>query len=182
MAFVARLLSTLILLASLSAFSRASSPLPITSKSIQWVSVDAFTGFGFGLEPSGYEDNRYQYLCRVQHQDRWMSGKLYIALHNENRVVCIITDKDIGDIRFFDFQVLTAPPGTLSWVPSSGQNLPENAIKAGTFWDGETAVVCRAFYNSGAAVITGAYSQKHATCYFSASKRKFKKNFFLINP
>lgn len=153
----------------------AATTTTIQGNTVQWIDISSNEAFGLGLEPAGYETERLQYLCRVLHKDRWISGKLFISLQNENRIVCVISDDTNGDIRFYQFQILQAPPGSLSWIPSSGSNLWENAIPAGDFQDNEVAYVCRATYDEtpyeyGTAVVPGAYSEKFGKCFFSARK------------
>ncbi len=63
------------------------------------------------------------------------------------------------------FQVFVADPSSVSWVPSSGSEIPENAISGGASADGETLYIGRAPHLN--TVTNGKVHPSHGSLYIS---------------
>jgi len=125
---------------------------------VTWVSSSGSNAVEGALK-GGDDNGNDLYVARAKHEGATIPGKLLV-----DHGVCYIPwgceehGKD-------EYEVLVIPEDQVSWVATSGETVPSNAIPGGVAADGETLYVGRAPHEG--TVTIGKVHPSHAVLYIS---------------
>jgi hypothetical protein len=134
-------------------------------KACEWIPMEGGNHPKFGVH-AGIDSGNKLYVARAHHQGAMVPGKLHIS-HSH----CYIP-YDSVEVAVYSYEVLVAPPGSLSWVPGRNGHVPDNAVVGGHDVDGETYYIGRVITNG--TVTVGKVHPSHGVCYVSFGGKELR--------
>jgi len=131
---------------------------PTAISGTSWVAAEA-GNVPEGAVVSGFDNGQDLYVGRASHEGELIPGKLLPA----HGVVYIPWGG--LEIAKEEYEVFVAAPDAVSWVPSSGGSVPDNAIPGGLSEDGQTLYIGRAPHEG--TMTSGKIHPSHGNLYIS---------------
>jgi len=124
---------------------------------LEWVSQSGGAYPPYAVH-AGVDSDNELYVARAHHEGAIVPGKLHVT-HSSIYIAYNMAEVPVGD-----YEVLIAPPASLSWVEGSGGNTPTNAVEGGHENDGEKLFIGRVIHEG--TVTVGKVHPSHGVCYF----------------
>jgi len=125
-------------------------------QTISWVPQSGGDRPKFAVH-AGIDEGAKLFVARAHHDGALVPGKLHVG-HSS-----IYIPYNMKEEPKDDYEVLIAPPASVSWVPGEGGSIPDNAIPGGYESNGETMYIGRAIHNGK--VTIGKVHPSHGVCY-----------------
>jgi len=139
---------------------------------ITWVSKSNGTHAKFAVH-AGIDSGKKLYVARAHHEGGVIPGKLHIG---HSHVYIPFGGKEVSKQQY---EVLIAPPGSLSWIDGEGANIPYNAVEGGRDPNGEPYYIGRVYHQG--TVTVGKVQRSHSTCYVAhAGKEHGYRNYEIL--
>ncbi|CAG7787162.1 unnamed protein product [Allacma fusca] len=122
----------------------------------EWVAMEGGSHPKFGVH-AGIDSGNKLYVARAHHEGAIVPGKLHIS-HSH-----VYIPYNMEEVPVFSYEVLIAPPASLSWVPATGGDIPDDAVVGGQDTDGETYYIGRVI--TSGTVTVGKVHASHGVCY-----------------
>jgi len=106
---------------------------------------------------AGIDKGNKLYVARARYNNGVIPGKVVVG-HTSAYI-----SYDGKEVPMANYEVLVAPPATLSWVDCLGSNIPPFALPGGQDPNGETYYIGRVFHQG--TVTVGKVHPSHGTCY-----------------
>jgi len=126
---------------------------------LQWVPKSGGDYPKTGGVHAGIDSGNELYVARANHEGAIVPGKLHVT-HKS-----VYIPYNMAEVPVSNYEVLTAPVGSLSWVDSAAGGVPPNAVVGGKEKNGETLYIGRVVH--AGTVTVGKVHPSHGVCYFA---------------